>query len=213
MRRAAVAAVASVLLLAGCAQPPALPTGLTDDEVTAIFAEQNAQWWMTIYPDEPLPVVERVEYINPFESTEIVECIIAAHVPGVVADGGGFAFQPTDPVVERLYALAQYTCSMKYPYDPAFAEQLGLYSDAQLEYLYAYFTERLEPCLKSIGARVYLHPTREEFLANAPYLSWNPYDAIEQPNTAEEWQQLDYRCPPPPIGFFWRAGVHYNTDS
>lgn len=209
MGRAIAAVVASVLLLAGCAQTPVAPAGLTADEVTAILAEQNAVWWTSVYPEEPPPNVEVVEYVNPYESTEIIDCILAAHVPGVVADGGGFTFQPTDPVVERLYALAQYTCSMKYPYDPAFAEQMGLYSDEQLEYLYAYFTERLEPCLTANGERVYVHPTREEFLANAPYLSWSPYDAIEQRETPEEWAQLDFRCPPPSVAYLWRSGVNY----
>lgn len=209
LRPVALLLAASTLLVSGCARQQSLPEGPPPEEVKAILDEQHEQWWTSMFPNEPMPEVEPVEYIDVrTPSTLVTDCIVAAQLEGVRVSGGRISFEAMANAQEDRFNRVQFECSLRYPYDPSRPDLLGIFSIEQLEYLYADFTKRLVPCLTVQGYRINVVPPYRTFVRNAPYLTWEPYFAIvPQPVTAQQWQRVDYSCPPPKIGFFWRPGT------
>jgi len=212
--RAAAIALACVLAVSGCAARQPLPQGPTVDEVTAILDRQHEQWWNSMFPDEPMPEVEPIEFLNVLKpSTVVSDCILAAGLDGVRPTGQGISFGAMEAAEEARFNRVQFECSLRYPYDPARPDLLGIFSVDQLEYLYTDFTKRLVPCLTLQGYRVAVVPPYRTFVRDAPYLTWEPYFAIvPQPTTPQQWQRIDFVCPPPAIGFFWRPGIDYSAE-
>lgn len=209
--RIALLLVASVLLLGGCAQPEPLPEGLTSAEVDSYQHEQSELWWNSMFPGEPMPVVEARGYVDPAsESSEITDCILAAGLPGLQEHNGSIVQGDMNSTETRASNRLQWECAAAYPYRSDDPEALGLYSDAQLAYLGTYFIDTLAPCLKLMGYRLDAVPTVKFIVDNGPYPQWVPYYVMKPtPETAGEWALVDYRCPPPRIGTFWRPGLDY----
>ena len=190
-------------LMAGCAAEPELPAGLTDAEVQEIVDAQNAQWWSDMFPDEPQPVVEPIEYTSPSsEGTQVTDCILAAEIEGVRESQGGLAFTSVDEEVNDAFSRQQFICSLQYPYDISQPEDFGYFSDEQVEYLHNYNTRRVLPCLRLLGYFVMDAPA-----ASSEGYYWTPYHSMSpQPTSASEWERIDQRCPPPPFGGLYRPG-------
>lgn len=195
-RKVLVTALAATAVLAGCASPRALPPSATPAEVRAVIAEQNRQWWDSIAPGEPMPVIEPIEYAD----------------PKGINPGLNECMSSIDTTVQGSWDRAMFTCSMLYPYDYAEPEAFGIYSRAQLEFLYDYFSRRLSPCLEFLGYEVPEGPSLEGFTAGE-FSGWTPYYAMRPtPLTAAEWRRIDLRCPVPPIGVFYRPGLDYAVE-
>jgi hypothetical protein len=203
--------VAIVALLAGCAPQHTTPEGLSDAEVKAIYDAQQLQMWESYHQGETPPDVEFVRYLDPESGSVRTECMAEANIPGFsVTEEGWWSFQSTDLATDRLFADAQYICALKYPPDPSNSDQMGLFSDAELDFIYHYMTDRLVPCVRLMGYSLREVPTRDAFMSSSPYLGWSVYDAmLPLPQSIEEWGRVDARCPPSPVGQFWRAGLDY----
>lgn len=200
---AAVALAASTVLMAGCATEPTLPPGLTPEEAQEVVDSENAQWWSSMFPGEPQPVIEPIEYLGPNnEGTQVTDCILAANLEGVEESQGGITFTDSDPVVNDAFNRQQFICFLQYPRDMSNPEDQGYFSDEQLEYLHDYNTQRLVPCLRLLGYAV-LGDTD----SSGDEYYWSPYYSMQpQPTTASEWKRVDRSCPPPPIGALYRPG-------
>lgn len=188
-----VAVLTAALLLSGCATPETVPAGLTEDQAKSIKAERDANWWKSMFPDQPQPVVEPIAYRPPGSSrSDIIECIDHPGQQVVTTDNGH---------VDAANRQA-YICELEYPIDLSQPDKLGYFSTAQIGYLYDYYSMRLGPCLAMLGYRVGPAPRRQDFIDGfytGPY--WYPYGAVYLTGpSAKDWQRVDFRCPPPPIG-------------
>lgn len=191
LRPAWIALAACASLLAGCTPAPALPEPLTSAEVEALVDGANRDWWEQIAPGEPMPVIEPIQMLEPEGPTDVLDdCLSQA-----------------DQTDQKQWERAAFVCSMQYPWKISDPDDYGYLSEAELEYLWSYFTERLVPCLELSGYDIGSLPSEQSFMAQ-PYLSWVPYYSITPlPQTAAEWQRIDARCPVPSVGSYWRPGA------
>jgi hypothetical protein len=215
LRIVALAAVASSLLLAGCSAPPALPPGLTPAGVKALVDQQNANWWNSMFPGEPAPVIEPLSYDTyEVQGPRVEECVRAAGIPGVTVSGsGGYSFDPNDRETMDAFNRQLYICMMTYPraldLDPP--EEMGYYSPEQLAYIYDYVAARTAPCLNMLGYTMPEPPDRETFVRTF-YTSGSslPYYQLNPPLTDDVmWERVLRECPPPPIGEWYLPTSSY----
>jgi len=198
---ALVALAASLAVLAGCAPAPELPAPITQQEAQRRMDAQQADWWESMFPGEPMPEIEPVEYIDPLEgSTLVIDCIRDAELPGVTVYDNGWSYGSSgDDAADRLVKLTLFTCSQEYPYDVSDPAALGMLSDAESAWIGAFDGARLVPCLRLLGYDI---PVQAESRFGSLYDAMSP-----QPTTAAEWAYIDFRCPPSPIGPLWRSPV------
>lgn len=207
--RALVALAESVALLAGCTAAPELPAPLTKAEAEELIDQQNAAWWNSMFPDEPMPTARVVAYLDPRDpGTAINDCLISADIDGLaVGADGSWNMTKVDAATNELLNRAMFVCSLRFPYDLSDPEDFGMLSDAQRAWIWSYNQNRLVPCLQSLG---YVIENRTgDFDARDSYHSdWWPYFDIQPvPQDEGEWARIDLRCPPPPIGQTYRPTV------
>jgi hypothetical protein len=200
VRSAALALGASVLLLAGCGPAPEMPAPLTDAEAAQRAEEGNAQWWASMFPGEPQPVVEPVEYLTAeSEGTQIQNCLKAAKIDGLIFSGNdSWGYAGSDAEVLDQINRQYFVCALQYPYDPG---ESGFLSEAQLEWVYNYNQKRLVPCLQLMGYTI-ANRTSDYVAGSNDY--WIPYFEMYPIPSATEWARIDLRCPPSPIGPLYR---------
>jgi hypothetical protein len=217
MRRHAaawLALAASIVLMAGCSSAPTLPPGLTPAGVKALVDQQNANWWNSMFPGEPRPVIEPLSYDTyDVQRLRVEECTRAAAIPGVTVSGNsGYVFDPNDHVVMEAFNRQMYICSMTYQaeFDFDAPEENGYFSPEQLAYIYDYVVERSMPCLNLLGYTTPELPDRETFVDrfyvsgySLPYYQLTP-GLID----VRVWERVLRECPPPPIGQW-----HFPTTS
>ena len=198
----AVALAASLALLAGCTPAPQLPAPITPAEAKERIAEQNRGWWESMFPDEPMPVVEPVAYLNIDDpGTAANDCLRDAGIDGLVfgTDGSWSIANGSASTMEEV-SRAQFICAMKYPYDFSDPAALGMLSDDELAWIWKYNQTRLVPCLQLLGFTVI---NRTGGYAEGSY--WIPYyEMAPIPRSNEEWERIDLRCPPSPVGPLFR---------
>lgn len=188
-----LAIAASALLLAGCTQAPPPPAGLDPATVQAIINQQNADWWTSMFPDAQQPVIDPIETTTVTTVDAAIQNCMLSAIPGTfpAATGGNMYI---DPAVSKR---ALFVCSLQYPLDLSDPVALGYLSQAQLLYLYDYYSERLVPCLTFIGFSFSERPSLRSYLSGgAGY--WMPYYDMRPIPTADQWSAIDLRCPPPP---------------
>lgn len=201
MRPVGIAVVlAAALLLAGCVAAPA-PAPPTPEQVEAVRTDQARSWWALIFSGRPMPEVAVVEILPMDEAGERQsECLESADLPGVDVigvnewrfDGEGLA----DPEEAQADALEQqWICAQQFPFD----ESAFLLSSAQRDWLYDYFVERYEPCLRTLGFTTLGFPNRASFTSDpAGYPIWIPWEGALDPNPdVGEWRVIGQRCPLP----------------
>jgi hypothetical protein len=195
--RIAVAVLAAVTLLAGCASmpEPSAPSGpkLSDAEERLVQESLDGSWRMVIllYPDAVRPKVERVRLVEQSDQpTAIADCLteqgydVVVNSQGSISStGGGEAFQ-----------VAYYACEAKYPLHPDYLRPL---SDAQLEHLYDYFLNTLKPCLEAEGYGVPPAPSLQRFVETYnDGGGWIVYGEVAGANLPPgEWGRLNALCP------------------
>ena len=201
-----IALAASLLLLAGCAAVPAgSPPGLTDADLAALSkADSDARWQQLHLPDtiaEPdVPVVSYTS--GDTWSITQVQCLDEAGLAAREVSGGfavdGYAQGDPQGPTPFAVAIAMWTCQAQFPRDVRLS---GYITDAQVHYLYDYFTTRLAPCFALLGYDVPPAPAPLSYLgAVRSGVYWNPYytaagKAIVA--TQADMDRLDLQCPGP----------------
>lgn len=195
--RTAVAALAAVLLLAGCAgrDDQALPLpNVPNDPVIQQQLDGYAESFSVSYPDVELPVVPIERLIDGDDwATTIVGCLDEAGFRASVSDGGisaaGVEFDQMQD-----YELASYICKSRFPVQPA----LTRLDDAKLEVLYAYYAGPLTDCLERFGVSVDPEPGLTRFVENYGLAgSWDPLERVAELDTGAMTQAVA-RCPQRP---------------
>jgi len=175
MRRASLAAVA-VLLLAGCVPVSQLPPEPRGAELDALIAQElEFQWqYVGLVPGDPRPTVDRIRIVSLDEAAEVHrQCMVEAGYADFRQTAASiYGGASTD---ERL---AIYTCSAQYPVPPS---SYGLFSEAQLGYLYDYYVDVTVPCIEANGMTVTTVPSREQFVSAQRSLRrvWQPWDSVD----------------------------------
>lgn len=202
---AVLAVVASGLLLAGCAAAPELPRPMTYGEAKKQVAEQNLQWWQSIFPGEPMPEIEPIEFREPgVADTLVQDCLKAANIPGLrFDDSGGWSYTSNGGGGGTEFDRAQFVCNLQYPYDVSDPSKLGMLTQEEKAWIWEYNRGRLVPCLQLLGYSV---PQRSGDYSPNDY--WNPYfEMMPLPSDAGEWARIDLRCPHSPVGPSFRPAL------
>lgn len=194
-----LAVAAYCALLAGCSTV-ALPPGLTDAEIKAQVEEGNRQWWESMFPGEPMPEIEPIEYVDAAHAQEVIaDCMRGGHIDGLlIGEDDSWVYLGNDSAVQESIDRRYFQCNAQYPYDPA---ELNILSDAQLKWIYYYNRDRLVPCLQLDG---YTIINRTSDYVDGSFDYWIPYYEMYPLPTADEWRRIDLRCPPSPIGPLYR---------
>jgi len=196
--------VSASFVLSGCTTRAVLEAAaLTETERDGYAAHQREEDWTAVlarFPSAERPEVEPVRFMEPlWIGVTIAGCLANAGFPSATySPDGGVSPGPDEPARAEELAVATYVCAATYPASPDEQSRLGA---AEIERLYAYFTERLIPCLAAAGRVVDDIPTSEEFdlrLRFGPI--WSPYSALGALPAAER-TQLAVRCPLYPEGF------------
>lgn len=196
MRRVA-AGLSLILLLSGCSGTPAFPPDPDAAETRMIIERGNLAWWHQMFPDEDPPIVTAGELLSADEWEEAITDCVANTTVELMSQ-----VRLDEVSDEQMDAVmrASWLCQMEFP-SPV-GDPSGYWSNAQLEWLYGFYVDRLVPCIRSIGYRVNNVPKREVFLEQSiggPV--WNPYYDLEpMPNQSAEWLPIAYACPAPPKG-------------
>ncbi len=195
---------ALAVALAGCipavSSKPTLDPPPTAEQLDAMLAQQSRNWWDAISPGIPMPDVAVIDELPPgAAAAEQSECLDEAGLPGVSVLGPGeWTFSgaaPNDPA----YTAAQkqwWICSQQYP------AQVGDYllTPSQLDWLYDFYVERYQPCLRSFGIEMLGFPSREQFVDESGAVGWIPYEQSVRPiPTTAEWHLLAKDCPLPDL--------------
>jgi hypothetical protein len=200
--RLSIAAVVLAVALAGCAgvnHAPPPPSGA--ELATLTDQELHLQWqYMGLTPDEARPEVELVRYVSAAEANAVhQDCVTQAGYPEFSTVLG--ATMGAASVAERLVI---FRCVAAYPLAPA---EFGLYSAAQLDYIYDYYVNELVPCLGTFGFVVDDAPSRTEFAHRSPgsFFVWSPYVSVPSLGPVAA-QAVRDRCPGYPAGLLDRVG-------
>lgn len=210
MRAWVAAPVAALLLVSGCAATTTVPPGPTEAEVDALVSQQlDEQWILLDLPRSVAkPQVTRVAFTSPSTwSYRQLGCYLSSRLDARDSSGD-ITVNGLQPGVQSAspYAvqLAVWTCQAQYPRDPRLT---GYLSDAQVLYMYDYFSTRLAPCLRLLGYAVPTPPARADYLASVrsggawdPYYSADGTAIVQAPSDVE---RLNLQCPPLPDDPFW----------
>ena len=170
-------------LLGGCgaSSMPSPPPPATDTERDVALERYYDTRWeelKSIVPGLERPLLDRVEVVADDRWTGFIEMCIGQYAASLESD---HAFQ-----------IALLACQEQYPSQSLFE---SIKSDAQLDFLYDYYAEFVEPCLVLSGYAISPRPTREEFYLGGGY-TWNVYQGDR--STADSLKQLLLaKCPPP----------------
>ena len=193
-----LALAASVLLLTACAPVVELPPPITQAEVKRMMAEGNQQWWQSMFPDEAMPVVDPVEFVDPREPADkAMDCLRAADLEGISFTENGWSTTGNSQAQNDEVNRAMFVCQMQYPYDISDPSALGYVSDEQARWLWYFHRDRLVPCLQMLGYTVTTHP--EQYTDGSMSVIPPYYEMYPRP-ADEDWALIDFRCPPSPVG-------------
>lgn len=188
-RRSTASLALLALVLAGCtvaAPPPAL-TAAEIDELRQRRAD--FRWEQTGLDESLRPPLPRVTALAPADYFDAVEkCLSNAGFDANVEPAG-----PTS----AEHKIAVFVCESSFEYE---GEWQNWFSDAQLDYLYAYYRDFLVPCLEQHGYSVANAPTAGQFRAGSG--GWHPYFAIAAPHRDALLRddRLPLECPAVPEG-------------
>jgi len=194
----ALVVVVVVLALSGCATVQAPKPGLSDQERSEVRQFwMDRLWLFTGLPDDQRPPAPpMVEGSIQESNVAFVTCMNAAGFDNYrLIDDGGYSVDD-DGEMGDDELLAAYSCRAGFWVDG----DEGWYSDAQLSYLYDYYTEVLVPCMAAYGATVDYAPTREWFLAQ--HGGWHPFSSISEDDQERYFgnRATLVECPPAPPG-------------
>ncbi|WP_207453152.1 hypothetical protein [Desertivibrio insolitus] len=169
-------------------RPPDEP--LTDEERERHrIAEADMRWMEVVasFPDAVRPQDPFEAYVPPGSDIMQVmyECFIASGIDAELHPGGGLSW--ATPSVDA--AVSVWTCEARHPIEP-FLEL----SERQRGYQYDYQVWMQAPCVRATGHDVPDAPSREEYLAAWPNVSWDPL--YSGPMASSEYERVHDLCPP-----------------
>lgn len=177
-----VAAVAIVIvpvtMLVSMAKPGTIgaPVGPTDDERLVLLAERRSLEWGYLLQQNPTlsrPATSVVAVLSGDDWARAVEgCLAVATIDFADSSGAtsiqgsldGHAFDTSD--------VAYQVCRDSYPKRD---DVDNLMNDAQIGYLYDYYSTWVVPCLAKLGRVSLRTPTRDAFITNFAAEGWPPY--------------------------------------
>jgi hypothetical protein len=193
-------------LATGCATasstPPPPPDELTEQQKLDAYDDFLDQSWERVtsqFPDAERPDVDFVRYIDQKEWAQvIVDCLVAEGVDAKVSTDGQGGYESQGVAGQELpMAIAGYVCDAKYPTDPSLNQPL---TDAEMDYIYDYYVQVLNPCLAKEGYKTTEPPSRQAFLdAYGTSEMWAPYNIVSHPGQ-DEWNRINRACPQSPPG-------------
>ena len=177
---------------------------MSDQERSEAYAELLDQSWQRVssqFPDAERPEVELVRYVDQNEWAEVtVSCLVEQGVDAKVSTDGQGGYEMAGVEGQLLpMEIAIYTCNARYPTDPALTLPL---TEAELDFVYDYYVNVLNPCLENEGVEITEAPSRQAFIDTygASEGWWTPYEAVGTTGE-EDWNQLNRVCPQSPPGF------------
>jgi hypothetical protein len=181
---------------AGTLDPPIVPP-MSASEIEAqakLDLLGHKEHFLGTFPDIEVPVVARIRFIDMKDWADtLADCLTEAGFPTTASGGGISSTPPTGQ--ELAWGLAAYTCSAQYPVDP---RQTRPPSDAQIAYLYDYYTMIAVPCLEEVGfTDIAEPPSKQTYISTygTPGL-WSPYE--QSHSTAAQWEEAAVSCPQVP---------------
>lgn len=200
-------AIATLLLLTGCASAAEPPKPLSQDEAIAQWERVKRSAWAeaaTSVPGALLPDIDVVAVVDSEEFPFVFgECLVTASVSATAGDSR-YAAPDADPqavVSAGTDELAQLACAARYPDQDALEAFL---SKEQAAALFDYYARFSVPCLRSIGFSSWPDLVgRRDFIEATtagpwPETAWSPYrtvDGTADPAAADLAERL---CPPTP---------------
>jgi hypothetical protein len=181
---AVLALAASAVLFGGCAagsapSPPPPATDAERDEALERYYDTRWAELQSIVPGLERPPLDRVEVVEDDEWSGFIELCIGEYAASVDSD--------------RAFQIALLACQEQYPSQSLFE---SIKSEAELDYLYTWYAEFVEPCLVLSGFAIPPRPSKEEFYLGGGY-TWNVYQGNR--STTDNLKQLLLdKCPPPP---------------
>lgn len=202
-RRHRVAAVAVAALvgasvtgaaLALVAPPP--PPPLDDDARWAAYLERVEVEWADLsarYPGADRPDVAWQRFITRAEEPAVLTACLTAQGIDVLATPSGPSVAAAPGEEERV-DLAWFACGVQFPLDP---NEFLPFTDAELDYWYAYVVNDLAACLAERGHVIHPPATAGAFREAYRAASWLSYSevVVSDPDALE---RLERECPPIP---------------
>lgn len=194
-----------LVALSGCQSAPPKPPdvdGMSSAQVERIYKHDIAEFrenLLTAFPDAIIPEVTRVRFVDPQEWPLVFsECVTSEGFEAHPADGG-VKYEPIPDAQAEAQNLAVFVCRVKYPVHPQFQVTL---TDAELKYLYWYFTTDLKPCLEAANIEVPDAPSETVFIENySKDGGWDIYKhAVEL--SGDAWTKINTACPQVPPALY-----------
>ncbi len=190
-------------LLAACSgqgdEPPNSDSSAVGYSAINSLLDEKWEALQARYPSATRPDVEIVRIVTANEwASAISQCLIDEGFPYVEAKpDGGVQWLDVPTAQMQGFDIARFTCSAMYPRDPSHQEPL---TEAQLDWLYNYYTGEMTECLTELGYDVPPPPSaqafRETYYTDHPWLPFS--DAYRQVQSQKEYDTLATTCPQAP---------------
>lgn len=201
VRAAATAAALTVVLTACAATTEPQPQAESTWDPEAFLAEDSRRGAELLGIEDP-PDVERIRFVTPLESDEVLlGCLQEAGQDVALAPGGGIQFPTEQPEELRASAdLAIYTCWEQYPTDPKYRTPE---TEERLKWMYHYRSTTMLECFAAHG-----YPYEGTRSSEQAYIDsegeWNPYADLP---SHDAYVLLSEKCPQTPPEYweqsFW----------
>ncbi len=186
----ALAVVTLAATISGCAADHPVPSTATMSEEA--YLDQAAAEWAEAFGIEDPPKVPMIRYVFAEEREATLRACLETE--GYPRNETGLY---TIPESQRdAYALAQYTCLVRYPVEQRYAQPWG---DEQKRIQYRWTVDYVVPCLEERGHPIGEAPSEATFLDRWESDPWYPFAQVRLSAPAAqyniEWTELEAECP------------------
>lgn len=194
----ATALLAVALTLTGCTHP--VPPGPSGAELEAYNQRILDRTWINSGLDgiEQRPDVPRGESLDREDwDAAYVTCMVDAGFDHVglgfsISEGFSLAMPNGASGQSPEELIAFYRCVAAHPL--ARVDNVPIYSEAQLDYVYDYYRDWLVPCLRSEGYVLSQQLSRLQFATQGG--QWSPYWSLVEPLSDSQYSALVTACGP-----------------
>lgn len=196
---AAIAIVAGLFMLAGCAQAPAVDPLGPQRRVQIRQAILDTHWVDVVkdYPDGLRPEVPTVRPVTDHDQPAVFfACMRASGVPASPTDNG-FRYKSSLGQSLLEFEAVRYVCEAS---SPSESEVVSYLSGTSRAALFDYQRTIVRPCLLSVGAKSPAPPDGgPAYYLSAALAAWNPYmEILASKPRSSAVAYLEQRCPPLP---------------
>jgi hypothetical protein len=167
-----------------------------------VYQNESDAAWKTVsnqYPNAVRPQVERIKTVTHLEWPEaMTECLQQGGFQAKAIAGGGITSGDIPTAQAEAYAVKQYECSVKFPFNYQYYMPLNT---SQMKYLYSYYVDDLAPCLVDHDVDVADAPSWETFAETfGSESAWSPLENLTLAEAQESG--IDKACPADPEGLY-----------